>query len=277
MLLVWLLCFGIASAWADAPAPEPAVSFSPAVVDFGLVPSNAKCTQLVTVTFDRRVFSPEHLPTLLQDRGSQADISLFARFDGPDVIRVVYRVTVNAFFQLGPFEEHLSLVDDTKRSADFPLGTPVEDAGVSIIGESVQGLEAPTQPVDFGSVKVGASKIKALTVGFYAPPMAHFAPHGKSNPVLFPHAPGLFPSSAGLEGVSAVSTSPYLTARKLTGLGANASSWQVWTVTFKSHLPLGRMNAEVQFRTQNGYCAAIPVTAEVVGPLPPKPHPLKKH
>ncbi len=274
LLVSGLLCFSLTSAWADAPEPLPAVSFSPAVIDFGLVPSDTKCTQLVTVTFDRRIFSPDHLPTLQPDRNSQAEVFLFARFDGPDFVRVVYRVTIDAYFQIGPFQDHLILVDDTRPSPPYPPGPLADLAGINVVGESVQGLEAPTQPVDFGSVKVGASKLKSLTIGFYAPPMVSLAPRGKSGLVLFPHAPGLFP---GLQGVSVISTSPYFTAQKLTELGANASSWQVWTVTFKSHLPLGRMDTELQFKTQDGYCATVPVTAEVIGPIPPKPHTLKKH
>lgn len=275
--LFWYL--GLTSAWADAPAQKPAVSFSPSVINFGAIPSSEHSTQLVTVTLDRRVFSLDHLPTLIPDYGSQVDLSLFARFDGPDFIRLVYQVTVNAYFRLGPFQEHLTLVDNTKRSASYPLGTPVEDGGVSVVGESVQGLEAPTQPVDFGNVKIGASKLKSVTIGFYAPPMVSLAFRGKTGQVLFPHAPGFFPGSAGLKGVSAISTSPYFTAQELTGLqaGLNASTWEVWIVTFKSHLPLGRMNAELQFKTKDGYYATVPVTAEVIAPDKPERHTLKKH
>ncbi len=273
------LFFSLAPVWADAPKHQPAVSFSPAVVDFGLVPSNTKCTQLVTVMFDRHVFSPEHLPTLQPDRNSQADVSLFARFDGPDFIRAVYRVTIDAFFQIGPFQNHLILVDDARPSPLYPPGPLADLAGINVIGESVQGLEAPTQPVNFGDVKVGAARTKSVTIGFYAPPMVSLASRGKPGQVLFPHAPGLFPGSAGLKGVFATSTSPDFTAQELTGLraGVNASTWEVWTVTFKSHLPLGRMNAELQFQTQDGYCATVPVTAEVVGPIKPEPHTPKKH
>ena len=280
MLVFWLL-LSSTFAWADAPAQQPnvqqpPVSFSPAEVDFGLVPSDTNCMQLVTVTFDRRMFSPEHLPTLQPNQDAQADVSLFARFDSPDFIRLVYRVTVNAFFQIGPFQDHLSLVDNTKRSALYPLGTPVENIGINIIGESVQGFEAPTQTVDFGNVKAGASKLKSLTIGFYAPSMARFAPRGKYNRVLFPPAPIVISRSVALEKDSATSTSPYFTAQKLTIAGLNASIWQVWTVTFKSHLPLGRMNAEVRFKTPDGYCATVPVTAEVIPASKPELHMPKK-
>ena len=211
----------------------------------------------------------------MPDRNSQADVSLFARFDGPNFIQIVYQVTVNARFCIGPFQDHLSLVDSTKLSAMYPLGTPVENTGVNVVGESVQGLEPSTQSVDFGSVKVGASKLKSLTIGLYAPPMVRLAPPGTSRHILFPPAPGLFP---GLQKVSVTSTSPYFTAQELTGLsgGLNASSWQVWTVNFKSHLPLGRMSAEMQFKTPGGYCATVFVTAEVVPASKPEPHTPKK-
>ncbi len=276
MLACGLFFFSFASVGADAPAPTPAVSFSPAVINFGLVPSDTQCTQLVTVTFDRRMFSSEHLPVLQPDRDSQADVSLFARFNHPDFIQVVYRVTVNAYFQIGPFQEHLILVDATRPSPPYPPGPLADLTGINAVGESVEGLKAPTVPVDFGQVKVGASKLKSLTIGFYAPPMAHFPPRTIPRLVLFP-PPLRISGSAALNGASVTSTSPYFTARKLTVLGLNASIWQMWTVTFMSHLPLGRMDAELQFKTPDGYCATVPVTAEVVGPIKPEPHTPKKH
>lgn len=277
MLAFGLPLFSLAPVWADAPQQKPAVSFSPAVVDFGLVPSNTKCTQLVTVTFDRHVFSPEHLPTLQPDRNSQADVSVFARFEGPDFIQVAYRVTVDAYFQIGPFQEHLILVDATRPSPPYPPGPFADLAGINVVGESVQGLESQTVPLDFGNVKVGASKLKSLTIGFYAPPMAHFVSRTIPGLVLFPQPPLHISGSVALEGASVTSTSPYFMAQKLTVLGLNASIFQVWTVTFKSHLPLGRMNAEMQFKTPNGYCATVPVTAEVIGPIRPELHTPKKH
>jgi hypothetical protein len=259
------LCFSLISAWADAPAQKPAVSFSPKVIDFGLVPSNTKCTQLVTVTFDRHVFSPDHLPILRPDRNSQAEVSLFARFDGTDSIRVVYQVTLDAYFQLGPFQDNLVLMDDTNMSVPYPAASTAESSGVLVIGESILGLRAPSQ-LDFGDVEVGKTKTKTLEIGFSAPPMVREDRDGmKSMATLFPHTPGL-------KNTAVTSSSPNLIAHDSREMGLNASIWQTWKVTFKAHLPLGRNEMELQFRTKDGYYATVPVTAEVVPPSKPTRH-----
>ena len=265
--LFWLF-FSLVPGWADAP--KPAVSFSPTVIDFGMVPSNTQCTQLVTVTFDRRVFSPEHLPTLVPDRSSQAEVSLFARFDDPKFIRVVYCVTVDALYQVGPFQDRLALVNNQQEPDADPVTLAAENAGISVVGESVQGLEATSQ-ISFGEVKVGETRTKMLDVGFYTPDILGMDTMPK------PSQKSQFPHPTGLNDLSVTSSSPFLTAKKFADTSINATIRQTWTVTLSSRLPLGMMYAELQFRSKDGYCKTVRVNAYIIAPSKPEPRRAKKH
>lgn len=278
-----MLAFGVlfftlnlAPVRADAPPQKPAVSFSPAVIDFGLVPSHERPTQLVTVTLDRSVFSPENLPTLQPTRFSNGvDVSLFAQFNTPNTIRVVYQVTVHAERD-GPIRDTLVLTADKGITDVQPISLTSGSATLAVLGAVIPSLTASPSALDFGNVLLGKSKSMRMNIGYFGSGMVQEYTAAEKHD-LAKFAAEFPPNTPGLANTAVTSSSPLVMVQYLTELGFDTSVWQTWIVTFKSRLPLGRNWAQLQFKTQAGYYVTVPVTAEVVAPVKPEPHTPKKN
>ena len=249
--LAFLLCFH--SAFAAPTASIPAVSFSPEVIDFGQIPSSEHPTQLLTIRFNRRVFPPDHLPSLRTEANYDLKLTLFSRVDDPKTITVIYRVTLPRYVLMSRFLLHLTLHRDPLVSKEDDATVAVEDNGVIVKGEIVQGLDTDTPALDFGNVMPGNGATKEFRVGVYGPNMMS-REEMKSRTAM---------RSPALWEMSVTSSSPYITAPFHREMGLNGSSWVTWRIVLSPKTPANFGQAELVFHTANGYSLTVPVYADV--------------
>ena len=272
---IWLIIslslavIGRSPAFADVPPQMPGVSFSPTVINFGQIPSGEQPTQLLTVIFDRRMFPSNHLPTLRSLSENGTKLTLFSRFDGPKTIRVVYRVSVNSSDEVGPFHDNLTLIRDRAISKEDDATVAVEDDGVLIKGEFVQGLNVDTKFVDFGPVEHGKGAAQDFRVGIFR---SNFISRDELNQNRIKPKADAPPTSPSLRNMSVTSSSPYITASNKREMGLNGSSWVTWQIFLGPTTPVGFLNAELVFTTDNGYSITIPVRADVRELTPAEKH-----
>ena len=275
-----ILCLFLGSrfpaAQADAPVPMSGVSFSPAVLNFGQIPSREQPTQLLTVTFNRPLFSPDHLPSLRLQGPNGPDITLFSRSVEPNAITLVYRVLLLDNGEYGPFQYRLVLVREGASLTEDAATKDVLDKGVLVQGDIVQGLEGDPHTINFGPVRYGKGAVKEFTVGFYHSNMV------RENEVVGKSLkPDAWTLTRSLHSMSVTSTSPYITGVKKNEMGMDASAWDNWQIILSPKAPQKKLEAELVFQTSDGYSLTVPVSADLSGLgylIPPwKPSKRKKH
>jgi len=265
--LFFCLCLSLAPAWADAPKHPPAVSFFPTILDFEQIPSDERPTQLLRVTFDRRVFPPDHLPTLRCDFTNEAEVTLFSRVDGPKAITEVYRVKFTGFESRGFFRFYLTLHRDPVISTEDDATVSVEDNGVVVRGEVVQGLDTDSNAISFGRVELGKGAATEYRVGVYG---SNWVTREEINARRKRREPDLW-------SMTVTSSSPYVTAPSHRGMGLDGSVWETWQIVLSPKTPIGFSGAELTFQTKNGYFLTVQVDAQIESPSPPEPDPVVKH
>ena len=272
ILLATTLLLCLISIARGASEPNSAVSFSPATINFGQIPSHAQPTQLLTVTFDRRIFPADHLPALRSDSPNGPALSLFSRFDGPKSITMVYRVAIIDHGENGPLQYNLSLVRDQSVSHEDAATQSAEDTGVSVSGEIVQGLDVDAQAIDFGQVKSGKGAAKDFRVGAF-----HSNMIGETEISALKSKANAQPIMPDIRAMSMTSSSPYVTAPSKRGMGLDGSAWETWYVVLSPNTPVGVLQAELVFRTGNGFSVTVPVVAEVTDAGHSEPKHSRKH
>jgi len=261
-----IFCLSLTSAWAGAPKHPPAVSFFPTILDFEQIPSDERPTQLLRVTFDRRVFPPDHLPTLRCDFTNDAEVSLFSRVDGPQTITETYRVKLIGS-RTGFLRCYLTLHRDPIVSREDDATVSVEDNGVIMRGEIVQGLDATSRMVEFGRVELGKGAATEYRVGVFG---SNWVTSEEINARRKRREPDLW-------SMTVTSSSPYVTAPFHRGMGLNGSKWETWQIALSPKTPADFSGAELTFQTKNGYFLTVPVYAQIESPSPPEPDPVVKH
>ncbi len=265
-LTVWLsLCLGPTSAGADAP--KSAVSFSPKVIDFGQIPSSEHPTQLLTIKFDRRVFPSDHLPSLRADATSDLKLTLFSRVDDPKTITIIDRVTFLGYNIRSRFHLNLTLYRNSIVSNEELPTVAVEDNGVTVKGEVVQGLDTNVPALDFGHVAPGKGATKEFDVGVFGPNLVSRGEFTRRSKARKP----------GLEEMSVTSSSPYVTAVSHREMGLNGSSWVTWQIVLSPKTPANFGPAELVFHTVNGYSLTVPVYADIRSLPVSEPQSAAKH
>ncbi len=275
-----LLCLSLALACAcfqsvSAHPAAPGISFSPQVINFGQIPALEPQTQLLTVTFSRAMFPPNHLPALrpLLD-SNEPKITLFSRFDGPKTIQVVYRVTFKDYAGSEPFRNILTLVRDQTVSREDAATVAAEDNGVPVTAEVVQGLNADTLSLDFGRLPPGKGATQEFTVGIFR---SNFVTQYELSQRRIKPKPGSPPTSPNLWSMSVTSSSPYITAPEHREMGLNGSSWVDWKIVLSPKTPPDALPAELVFKTDNGYTLTVPVYADIRNVAVLEPDPAAKH
>ncbi|MGI4790789.1 MAG: hypothetical protein ACRYFS_18315 [Janthinobacterium lividum] len=262
------LAFALAGcSLASAQAALPGVSFSPAAIDFGQLPSDDNPTQLLTVTFDKSMFPSNHLPVLRGPWwiGSGPEIAIFSRFEGPKTIQIVYRIKISSFGESGPIHYNLTLVRDKTVSKEDDATVAAEDNGVLVKAEFVPGLVGSPPKIDFGPVRYGKGAIKEFTAGFY-----HSNIVSEDELSRKPKA-GTWSLIRSLDSMTVTSTSPYFMAVDKREMGLNASAWETWQIVLSSKAPQKKLDAELTFQTGDGYSLTVPVTADLSDPGYPIP------
>ncbi len=261
-----LVFLGLAPAWADAPKKPPAVSFFPTILDFEQIPSSERPTQLLRVTFDRRVFPPDHLPTLRCEYGNnEAEVTLFSCVDGPRTITETYRVKFVGAYTPGFFRFFLTLHRDPVVSREDDATVAVEDNGVIVRGEVVQGLDTDSDRISFGRVELGRGATKEYRMGVF-----------RSN-FVSPQELNSRKRRPNLGNMTVTSSSSYVTAPSSDEMGLNGSMFETWHIVLSPKTPADFAGAELTFQTKNGYFLTVPVTAQIESQSLPEPEPPAKH
>ena len=270
-LLLACGCFQSVSAQPTAPG----ISFSPTVINFGQIPIHEQPTQLLTVTFSRPLFSPDHLPSLRLQGSNGPTPLLFSHSITPDAITLVYRVKMPNYGEDGAFQYQLILAKEGARDTVEVPAADILDAGVLVQGEEVQGLEGFPNAIDFGPVRYGKRAVKDFRIGFFHSPMIYMDDSGKP-PKAAPR-----PSVLSREPMSVISTSPYVSAVKEREMGMDASAWVDWKIVLSPKAPQKKLEAALTFQAGDGYFFTVPVTADLSGPgypiAPWEPSKRKKH
>lgn len=265
-MLFILLSALIGRSPVSASAQMPGVSFSPTVIDFGRIPSHEQPTQLLTATFDRSVFKPDHLPPLRIQGSNGPVITLFSRSVTASATTLVYRIRLLDDGQYGPFQYHLVLIKDGSAQTGDAALKYVVDSGVAVQGEIVQGLEGSSEAIDFGAVRYGKAAVKEFTVGFYH---SNFISESELAGRASKNKDSSFPQ--GLQGMMVTSTSAYFTGIRKREFGLDASAWEVWQIVLSPNAPQKKLEATLTFQTGDGYFLTVPVAADLSGPGYPTP------
>ena len=260
------ILFGCTCALAGAAASG--VSYFPTVIDFGKIPSNEQPTQLLTVTFDRPEFSPDHLPVLRLQGPNGPVLSLFSRTLAPDNITLVYRVKLLNYREYGMFQYRLVLV---KAGADLTsevAAKDILDSGVLVQGEILQGLEGSPEFINFGPVRYEKGAAKNFVIDFFHSDFVRWDEFSGKAPKTVSWS-----QTRSLESMSVTSNSPNFTALKGQVIGMNASAWMNWQIVLSRKAPQKKLEAELVFQTGDGYSLTVPVDADLSGtgyPIPPR-------
>lgn len=248
---------------------RPAVTLSPALLDFGQITAGKSQTQTLTASLDARLTENGVLPILAS---SNPDVQITPQ---PDVIARLkpglkirpvpggrasgagglarglrsrtYRITLTPA-AVGPITGSLRFVSS---GHDPAASAALATATVLLVGQAVGDIAAQPQALSFGTVRLGQGTIRqVILVGKTAQAM-------KSLKFASP-IPWL---SARLVG-----TDPAALFAAPTPVAAQTN--QVLEVTLGPDAPPGALQSRIRVSLADGQCLLIPVTAYVTaGPL----------
>ena len=218
------------------------------------------------------MFPSDHLPTLRCEYGnSEAEVTLFSRVDSPQTITETYRVKFVGAYTLGFSRFYLTLHRDPVVSREDDATVAVEDNGVIVRGEVVQGLDTAQDSIDldaidFGRISLGKEATKEFQMGIF-----------RSNWMTSEEMFAGSKREPNLGDMTVTSSSPYVTAFSSGAIGLNGSVYKTWQVVLSPKTPADFGGAELTFQTKNGYFLTVPVYAQIESPSLPEPDSTAKH
>lgn len=230
---------------------QPAVSFSPSLLDFGKA-TGSSLPQTITATIDARLVPSGQIPPLLASTPAiRVTPAAVSQTSTRKSLTRTYQITLAPDAPLGPLTGTLTFGQPTGKDAlPSTSAAPFMQAAALVVGQVTGDLVAAPALLAFGNVPEGTAKDLSVTL--------------------------TGTTTQAITGLKVQSDSPWLSARLSdagatnslsTGSPASVPARQL-TVTIGAQTPHGVQQAQVTVTLASGRRLVLPVTVYVMPPLP---------